>query len=425
MRFITPYFLSMNATFNEPKTNTLLETEKVYRKLQLNYKRNKQQDRTNLIDTAAASFRYEDCQNEYWNPEEFSLLYGTPLWEQASASQRILLNQLYWVAYYSQIISAEIATIFFNQTSAAGLYAQEDFRLVCDMLDLESAQERAHINAFKTISEQVELALFGKRVFTYPMRGPFTETMIFADTNALKTWWKKVQLQCFGMLSSGNTFLACQYFTVRGVRTLNGKLVQHKLSRYYQNHPHQENAPIPAKISDYHFMDESFHFNSSTILSHDVVKCLKKPTKFETWVANLGLQGCQKDHYNFSVAINGIFWYDPALYGSIYEVLRSPSFGMSDRDAKEMMRLCFTEESEGLHRSYQTHQEAMKSYKVYLEKVDYAWKSNKEMSIMGSNSIPRYLATQKKAFKTHSFVRSRDGSPTSINAGSSAIAGSM
>ncbi|AFZ13090.1 hypothetical protein Cri9333_2218 [Crinalium epipsammum PCC 9333] len=383
---------------NEPKTNTLLENQKVYRKLQINYTRNQQQDHTQLLDQAATSFKYEDCKNEYWNPEEFSLLYGTPLWEQSSSSQRLILNQLYWVAYYSQIISAEIATIFFNQTSAAGLYAQEDFRLVCDMLDLESIQERAHISAFKNISTQVETALFGKRIFTYPMRSPFTETMVFADTNALKRWWKKIQLQFFGLISSDNAFLACQYFTVRGVRTLNGKLVQHKLSNYYQKHPDQDNAPIPAKISYYHFMDESFHFNSSTILSHEVVKCLKPPTAFENLVANLGIKGCQKDHYNFSVAINGIFWYDPALYSAIYQVLRSPIFSMTDSEAKDMMRKCFTEESEGLHRSYATQMEAIESYKVYLEKVDYAWKSNKEMSLMSANSIPKYLETQNKAF---------------------------
>lgn len=382
---------------NEPKSNTLLENSKVYRKLQINHTRNKQQDHTQLLDEAAASFQYEDCKDEYWNPEEYSLLYGTPLWEQASPSQRIILNQLYWVAYYSQIVSAEIATIYFNQTSAAGLYAQEDFRLVCDTLDLESAQERAHISAFRKISSEVEAQIFGKRVFSYPMRGPFAETMIFADTNALKTWWKKLQLQSFGMLSAGNTFLACQYFTVRGIRTLNGKLVQHKLSNYYQKHPHPENAPIPSKISFYHFMDESFHFNSSTILSHDVVKCLKPPTAFEKLVANLGIRGCQRDHYHFSVAINGIFWYDPALYSAIYEVLRSPVFEMSDSEAKAMIRLCFTEESEGLHLSYKTRTEAMDSYKIYLEKVDYAWASNREMSIMAANSIPQYLATQKKA----------------------------
>lgn len=73
---------------------------------------------------------------------------------------------------------------------------------------------------------------------------------------------------------------------------------------------------------------------------------------------------------------------------------------MTDSEAKDMMRKCFTEESEGLHRSYATHREAIASYKVYLEKVDYAWKSNKEMSLMSANSIHKYLATQNKAFSS-------------------------
>lgn len=383
----------------ETKENTLLENQQVCRKLQINYQRNKKQDCTELLDQAAAAFKYDDCQNEYWNPEQFSLLFGTPLWLEASSSQRIILNQLYWVAYYSQIISAEIATIFFNQTSAAGLYAQEDFRPICDMLDLESAQERAHINAFKIISQQVESKLFGKRIFSYPMRSPYRETMVFTDTNYLKRQWKKLQLQAFGLISADNTFLACQYFTVRGVRTLNGKLIQHKLSNYYQKHPNPENAPIPAKISYYHFLDESFHFNSSTIISHDVINCIKPPTKFEKLVANLGIQGCQKDHYHCSVAVNGIFWYDAALYPAIYQVLRSQFFGMSDADAKDMIRRCFTEETQGLHNSFQTHTEAMESYKVYLQPLNYLWKSNREMSLMADNSITKYLNRQKTAFK--------------------------
>ena len=146
-------------------------------------------------------------------------------------------------------------------------------------------------------------------------------------------------------------------------------------------------------------MDESFHFNSSTIISHDVITCLKPPTAFERLVANLGLLGCQRDHFHFSAAINGIFWYDPALYSKIYWVLRSPIFEMSDKDAKEMMRRCFTEESEGLKRSFSTHQEAMKSYQVYVEKLDYLWKRNRDMSLMATNSISRYLANQKRAFQ--------------------------
>jgi hypothetical protein len=370
-----------------------------HRKLQINHTRNKQQDHTTLMNEVVDKFNYEQCKHEYWNPEEFSLLYGTPLWEQSTPYQRTILNQLYWVAYYSQIISAEIATIYFNQTSATGLYAHEDFRLICDTLDLESAQERTHIHAFRTISQQIEQALFGQEIFTYPMRTPFTETMVYADTNALKTWWKKLQLQYFGLISANNTFLACQYFTVRGLRTLNGKIVQHKLSSFYQKHPQKENAPIPAQVSFYHFMDESFHFNSSTIISHDVIKCLPPPTKFESLVANLGVWGCQKDHFYFSAAMNGIFWYDPALYGKVYQVLISPIFNMSDRDAKEMMKLCFTQESEGLHRSFATHQEAMSSYRVYVDNLDYLWLKNREMSLMKGSSIQRYLKTQNREFR--------------------------
>ena len=173
----------MHPHLEQKQRKSLLDDQQTYKKLQLNKKRNQEQDHSALMDEAAAEFRFDDCKNEYWNPEEFSLLYGTPMWDQATAAQRIILNQLYWVAYYAQIISAEIATIYLNQVSAAGLYTHEDFRIVCDALDLETKQERAHINAFKTIGEDVEYRLFGERLFTYPMRSLFEQTMIFPDSN--------------------------------------------------------------------------------------------------------------------------------------------------------------------------------------------------------------------------------------------------
>lgn len=387
----------MTASAFETQGNTLARSAAVQKKIHINYTRNKAQDHTALLDEAAAAFRYADCREAWWNPEELSLLWGTALWDQASPSQRRVLNHLYWVAYYSQIISAEIATIYFNQTSAAGLYAQEDFRQVCDMLDLESSQERAHISAFKTVSNQVEAELFGGRVFSYPMRGPFDETMIFQDTGWFRRRWKRLQLMAFGLVSAANTFLACQYFTVRGLRTLNGKMVQQKLSAFYRKLADPEAAPLPAAISHYHFMDESFHFNSSTILGHDVVRCLPPPTAFEAWVANLGLRGCQLDHSHVSVAVRGLFWYDPALLGKIHQVLTSPVFGMGEREATEMLRACFCEESDGLHAAFAVHHEARESYKAYLEKVDYAWAANREMSLMSRASIPGYLEDNRRA----------------------------
>ncbi|WPF90232.1 P-aminobenzoate N-oxygenase AurF [Cyanobacterium aponinum AL20118] len=388
---------SLQCSTNEINRPSLTPESKTYRQLQLNYKRAKQTDHSPDLDQLAANFNYEECKNCYWNPPEFSLLYGTPFWEQASESQKIILNQLYWVAYYSQIISAEIATIFFNQTSATGLYSIEGFRLICDTLDLETRQERSHINAFRRVIDEVENKLFGERIFSFSMRSPFRETMIFADTNSFKNWWKSLQLHCFGLLSAGNTFLACQYLTVRGIRTLNGKLVQHRLSNFHLQHPNQEKSPIPAQISYHHFLDESFHFNTSTILSHDVSKCLKPPTYFERYVTNLGIRGCQKDHYHVSVAINGIFWYEPALYGAILKIMRSPLFGFSMEEAKAMLKDCFTKETEGLHRSFQTHDEAISSYQLYLEPLDFISAQNKTMKIMASNSFEKYLKTQKQA----------------------------
>jgi hypothetical protein len=378
----------------------LLEQTQTYRRLQINYERNTAQDYTAEIDRLVGQFRYADHQTELWQAETFSLLYGTPLWEAASPSQRLILNHLYWVAYYSQIVSAEIATIYFNQTSAAGLYGLEDFRLVCDMLDLETKQERAHIHAFRTIGRATEIALLGQPIFTYPMRGPFTETIVHADTNWFKQRWKSLQLQGFGLLSANSPFLACQYFTVRGLRTLNGKLVQHRLSQSSNgNSLAVAQRPIPAQVSYYHFMDESFHFNSSTILAHDVVKALRPPTAFERQVMNLGIRGCQQDHYHFSAAINGIFWYDPALYTAVYRMLRSPCFGLEPDEARLLMARCFTQETEGLHQSYQTHQEAITSYRVYLDQVGYLWKPNRELSWMAANSIPRYLKLQQRQFR--------------------------
>lgn len=382
---------------SSPLANPLADNTKLYRRLQLNFTRNRLQDQSEQLDQMAAQFSYAECRDQYWTPEEFSLLYGTPLWEQSSSDQRLILNHLYWVAYFSQIISAEIATILFNQTSAAGLFALEEFRLICDMLDLESAQERAHIYAFRAVIKQVEEELFGERLFSYAMRGPFTETIIFADTDALRTFWKKLQLHAFGLISADNAFLACQYFTVRGLRTLNGKLIQHQLSLFHQRYPEPDRIPIPTRIAHHHFLDESFHFNSSTLIGQEVISCLRPPSPWERWVANLGIRGCQQDHYHFSVAVNGIFWFDPALYGVIYKLLCSPHFNLPEAEAKQMLWSCFGEETEGLHRSFATHRQAMQSYKCYLDPLDYIWSSNRHMTVMASQSLDTYLTCQRRA----------------------------
>ncbi|CBW26623.1 conserved hypothetical protein [Halobacteriovorax marinus SJ] len=378
--------------------NTLAEDKLTVKKLEFNHRKNKEQDHTELLDSSAKSFNYQDCKGEYWNPEKFSLLYGTPLWDQASANERVLLNQIYWVAYYAQIISAEIATIFFNQTAAAGLFGLEDFRLVCETLDFESMQERAHIDAFKVIGEQFEEEVFGERIFTYPMRPYFYETMIFQKTNMIKKFWKSIQLRSYSLLSSGNAFIGCQYLTVRGLRTLNGKIVQHQLSKYYTDHEDKENAPIPSKVSYYHFMDESYHFNSSNIIGSDIIKNLKKPTAFESFIANLGIKGTLKDHSNFNISVNGIFWYEPAIFETLLKLLTTKVFGMSEKDAIHILKECFTKENQGIVEAFETHQTALESYRNYLSNIEYVSKSNKNGGAMNKTSIENYLTENRRQF---------------------------
>jgi hypothetical protein len=386
----------MHAGLAQRQTRSLLDDSPTVKKLELNLRRNLEQDHTALIDGAAQRFRYEDCRNEYWNPENFSLLWGTPVWDQASAAQRVVLNQLYWVAYYAQIVSAEIATIFLNQVAAAGLYSLEDFRLVCDNLDVETRQERAHINAFKKVGEEVEHTLFGERMFTYPMRSLYDHTMVFAEGGAGGRFWRRLQVQAFTLLSSSNAFLGSQYLLVRGLRTLNGKLVQHQLSDYYARHADQANAPLPSAISYWHFMDESFHFNTSRLVGLEVPRSIDPPSAFERWVVNRGVAGCQRDHFHFSVVVNGIFWYDAATFPAIYKLFRSHVFGMDHGGAMEMMRACFTRESDGLAGTVKTHSTASDSYRAFIEPVAWLNRANRDMSLMRGNSVARYLARNRR-----------------------------
>jgi hypothetical protein len=104
------------------------------------------------------------------------------------------------------------------------------------------------------------------------------------------------------------------------------------------------------------------------------------------------------DHYNFSTAINGIFWYDPALYQSIYKILRSQVFNMKHDEATHAIEKSFCEESEGMLMSYKTHRESVDSYKAYLQDFNYINKENKNLSLMASNSLERHLKTNRKEF---------------------------
>ena len=60
--------------------------------IELNYKRNSESDYTERLVERQKNFEYADDAGTYWLDEEFSLLYGSPLWNEASAEQRKALQ---------------------------------------------------------------------------------------------------------------------------------------------------------------------------------------------------------------------------------------------------------------------------------------------------------------------------------------------
>lgn len=64
-----------------------------------------------------------------------------------------------------------------------------------------------------------------------------------------------------------------------------------------------------------------------------------------------------------------------------------------------MLRLCFTQENDAIHAAYGMHRTANESYKAYVEPIDYLGKRNRDMAIMGNNSIPAYLERNDRALR--------------------------
>jgi hypothetical protein len=128
-----------------------LSEEKVKKHVKLteiNYRRNTESDFTEKIEELDKHFNYSSNSNHYWSEPELSLLYGTPLYEEASPSQKLALNHLYWATQYNQTAATEANAVLYNQVTA-GVFTQiSGYETLCQELDLETEQERHHIHAF-------------------------------------------------------------------------------------------------------------------------------------------------------------------------------------------------------------------------------------------------------------------------------------
>ena len=139
------------------------EQQKAHLKVtEINYQNNIDSDYTEKIKQLDKSFDYASNSQHYWSEPEFSILYGTPIYEVASPSQKLGLNHLYWVAQYDQIAAGESSTMLYNQVTAGVFSSLGGYETLCQEIELETSQEWHHAHAFQKIGYKTKTALLGK-----------------------------------------------------------------------------------------------------------------------------------------------------------------------------------------------------------------------------------------------------------------------
>ncbi|MGF1497623.1 MAG: hypothetical protein ACFB8W_12485 [Elainellaceae cyanobacterium] len=138
---------------------------------EINYRRNTESDFTEKIQELDQAFDYERDRHHWWSEPELSLLYGTPLYAEATQSQRQALNHLYWATQYNQTAATEANAVLYNQVTAGVFAAMGGYDVLCEELDLETAQERHHIHAFHNIGYRIKKALLGQSGFNTSIQG--------------------------------------------------------------------------------------------------------------------------------------------------------------------------------------------------------------------------------------------------------------
>jgi hypothetical protein len=426
----------------------------------INYRNNLASNYTEKIQELDDNFDYASNSAHYWSEPGLSVLYGTPLYEEASPSQKLALNHLYWAAEYDHVAASEASTVQYNQVTAGVFSHFSDYETLCLSLFHETEQEHSHIHAFHTIAYKTKIALLGKallgnnpkktkslvsapvqQVFNFNWASsPFsdsqyktlrsiTQMMLKSQTKTysyssylqdLENQGKFVPaftkgyfgvaiprplLQFFNLNWGSTPFLACQHYFYRYSGNMYLKNFEHGYYDYFKNlEAKGEFIPTPTAVSYYHLLDESFHTTTSQLLARDIYKDFPKPTAYEQLVANLLVYMMQTGFVNgISAALVAVFRPDINFMPFVYKLLRSRVFDMSEQEAIQWMEKCFCQEHEGFHQNFKYHQRLLKNIRQLTSGMEYLWPINREMRIMAeSGSINKALARNTKALRNFS-----------------------
>ena len=426
--------IEIQQTKTQPSTIRSEEKVKKHLKVtEINYRNNSESNYTEKIEELEKNFNYSNNSDHYWSHPELSTLYGTPLYAEASASQKIALNHLYWTTQYSQVAASEGNTILFNDVTNGVFFTLGGYETLCKELELESNQERHHIHAFHTISYKTKKSLLGKAAFSAPLEENqdksiknflvkksshqdlqpslnfnwlSSSSLALEDTvfRLVRNFRLKTQAHCYSdylnelekkdlflpaprtgimrvfpryllrlfTLSWGSSsFLASQYYSFRYIANMMLKMVEYEYTKYAKDLERKgEFVPTPTTVSRYHLLDESFHTTTSRLIAQDLYKDFSQPTEYEKFMGNLTIYITQKGLLSgLSGGLPAIFQNDSWFMLAYYRLLKSPLFEMSSQDALHWMEKCLCHEHDGFYVNLKYHQ------RLLLEPASFFWHS--------------------------------------------------
>lgn len=445
----------MTIAKSEAKTQPkFLETKRHTRLIAKTYQNNTNSDYTEKMEVLGKNFDYESNSQVYWGETQFSTLYGTPLYQEASETQKLALNHLYWVGQYSHTANSEANTILYNRVTA-GVFANiPGYEKLCDELNFETDQEHYHIKTFQRIGYKTKMALQGRANLKKTARkgvltdepswiekllpekvrsvaSPQTIESLMRSTTKLMhgkqaQYYSRYLAQKDGesipttiggiigytapasafkflTLNWGSSpFMACQYYCMRMIANMSLKAYEHQYFKQYRELDKRgEFIPAPTAVSYFHMLDESFHTTMSQTIAQEVYRDFAPPTTYEKLLSNLILIRAQSGILGgLSAWLPATFRSDEAFIGSLYKLLQSPLFEMSQEAALQWMRKCLCEEHEGFHANLKHHQSLLSDFQRFFSRIDYLWSVNRDMKIMAAGgSIPKAIASNSKALE--------------------------
>ena len=156
-------------TLEPSSTLPKLMESKHFKVIEKIYHNNSDSDYTEKMWNLARNFDYTSNSNHYWGKPELSLLYGTPLYEVASPSQKLALNHLFWIGNYHYVAISETSTSLYNMVTAGVFENLGSYEKLCRELELETNQESYHIRSFQKVIHNTKMALVGKTTLGNPL----------------------------------------------------------------------------------------------------------------------------------------------------------------------------------------------------------------------------------------------------------------